>query len=68
MVGYGGFLALAKDVVGVTLEMSCMAGIVLPVVPEREGGVMPLLFQGVTRHSPYHWGCVLDFGFSRCWL
>jgi len=27
MVGYGEFLALAKDVVGVTLEMSCMAAI-----------------------------------------
>jgi hypothetical protein len=37
-------LALARDVVGVTLGMSCMAAIVLHV-PGEDGGVMPPVFQ-----------------------
>lgn len=45
MVGFGDSLALAKDVVGVTLEMSCMAAILYlcyQTVPGMDGGVTPL--------------------------
>jgi len=72
------FLALAKDFVGVTRGISCVAAMVLHV-PGMDGGSCHYCVSCRSFARGCHWGCVMGFGFRdagrevnvktawRCW-